>query len=359
MNYAYFDLLYTKSMYDEIKVIGKDVERDGVFYHVMGMTLKDKKATLHVLEYDSTKEEDWDEYDMYGEEILPRVRPREQTPRERMKESARQRERSMFLHLREIKSNGASLKMSGGQSGALRNSDYGEAYLLFYVMRQAGWRLTEASVFYEADWEVLAITECELREEYEHLPDLDEPFEISYDVMPTECVLELPVTFEVGQEATLSFSMTDGQGVECYINKVYTMDMWAEEEKRFADKEYRERMLAHVSEEELEHMKQHFFEVLAEICPRGQHYMVVEYECTQDVALRFYDKSYLDTVPQPQAGSASSLVMIAKPEETLGSHGLKLQGCVIQTPLPPETKRLAAELFSYCERVKKEEMVLA
>lgn len=358
MNYAYFDLLYTKSMYDEIKVIGKDVEWDGVFYHVMGMTLKDKKAMLHVLEFDRTKEDVWDDDGLCDEEILQRLRPREQTPRERMKESARQKERSMFLHMREFKSNGTSYEMSGGQSGTLRNGDYGEAYFLFYRMRQAGWRLTEASVFYEADWEVLAITECELREEYEHLPDVDEPFEISYDVMPTDCVLELPVTLEVGQEATLSFPMTDGQTAECYINKVYMMDMWAEEEKRFADKEYRERMLAHVSEEELEHMKQRLFEALAETCPRGQHYMVVEYECTQDVALRFYDKGYLDTVPQPKAGSASSLVMIAKPEEKLGSHGLKLQGCIIQTPLPPETTRLAAELFSYCERVRREEMVL-
>ncbi len=358
MNYAYFDLLFTKSKYDEIKVIGKEVERDGVFYHVMGMTLKDKKATLHVLEYNSTREEERDEYDLCEEELLPRVRPREQTPRERMKESARQRERSMFLHLREIKNNGASIELSGGQSGVLRNSDYGEAYLLFYVMRQAGWSLTEESVFYEMNWEALSLTECELREEYEYLPDLDGQLEISYDVMPTECVLEMPVMLEVGQEATLSFSMTDGQSAECYINKVYTMDMWAEEEKRFSSKEYRERMLAHVSEEELEQMIQHFFETLAESCPRGQHYMVVEYECTRDVALRFYDKDYLDTVPQPKAGSASSLMMIAKPEETLGSHGLKLQGCVIQTPLPPETKRLAAELFSYCERVKKEETVL-
>ncbi len=358
MNYAYFDLLYTKSMYDEIRVIGKEVERDGIFYHVMGMTLKDKKATLHVLEYDSTREEDRDEYDMYGEESLSRVCSREQTPRERMKESARQREQSMFLHLREIKNNGVSFELSGGQSGVLRNSDYGEAYLLFYVMRQAGWSLTEESVFYEMNWEALSLTECELREEYEHLPDLDGQLEVSYDVMPTERVLELPVMLEVGQEATLSFSLTDGQSAECYINKVYTMDMWAEEEKRFASKEYRERMLAHVSEEELELMTHHFFEVLAESCPRGQHYMVVVYECTRDVALRFYDKGYLDTVPQPKAGSASSLMMILKPEEELGSHGLKLQGCVIQTPLPPGTKCLAAELFSYCERVKREETVL-
>lgn len=358
MNYAYFDLLYTKAMYDEIKVVGKDVEWDGVFYHVMGMTLKDKKATLHVLEFDTTKEDVRDDGGLCDEEMLQRVRLREQTPRERMKESARQKERSMFLHMREFKSNGTSYEMSGGHSGTLKNGDYGEAYFLFYKMRQAGWRLTEASVFYDADWEVLAITECELREEYEHLPDLKEPFEISYDVMPTDCVLELPVTLEVGKEATLSFSMTDGQVAECYINKVYMMDMWAEEEKRFADKEYRERMLAHVSEEELEQMKQRFFEALAETCPQGQCYMVVEYECTQDVALRFYDKSYLDTVPQPKAGSASSLMMILKPEEKFGSHGLKLQGCVIQTPLPPETTLLAAELFAYCERVKRETMVV-
>ena len=44
MNFKHFDRLITKASYDEIKVIGRDVELDGHYAHIIGMTLKDRQA---------------------------------------------------------------------------------------------------------------------------------------------------------------------------------------------------------------------------------------------------------------------------------------------------------------------------
>lgn len=131
------------------------------------------------------------------------------------------------------------------------------------------------------------------------------------------------------------------------------MDIWEKQEKKFSDSAYREKMLQHVSEEELERMKQHFFEVLEEHCPKGKCYMTIEYECSEDVSLNFYDREYLDTLPKPNKGSASALLMSVKPEKETGEHGYKLRGGVIQKPLDRNVKKMDAELFSYVETVQK------
>ena len=69
--------------------------------------------------------------------------------------------------------------------------------------------------------------------------------------------------------------------------------------------------------------------------------------------MTFYDREYLDTLPKPSKGSATSVFMNVKPEEETGAHGLKLRGCVIQKPLDKDEKTLEAELFSYSKKVEK------
>lgn len=340
MNFAFFDLFYNDSVCDEIKVIGKDMELNGKYYHMIGMTLKNKKAALFVLEFD----------DNAAEEDLSEESHEKKTPRESMKRSMSE-EGGLFLHAKKFITQDRIYEAAGGNCGALKYDDYGEAYLLFFIMRQSGWMIAKESPFYEAEWETLLLTEIELREEYEHLPDWGEEISISYDKVPQECFVEIPIVLQTGKRETIAFSMKDGSKAECYINQVYTVDVWADAEKRFEDRTYRERMLQHMTEEEFEDMKNQFFQVLAESCPKGKHFMVVEYECTRDVSLRFLDKDSLDTVPKPQSGSASLLFMMMKPEQELGSHGLKMRACVIQIPLEPETEELEAELFSYLEKI--------
>lgn len=50
MDFKHFDRMIKQSSYDEVKVIGRDVELGGHCAHIIGMTLKDKHAFVYVLE---------------------------------------------------------------------------------------------------------------------------------------------------------------------------------------------------------------------------------------------------------------------------------------------------------------------
>lgn len=257
------------------------------------------------------------------------------------------------MHIRELQNGEKSYETAGGTSGSLRHNEPYEAFLLFLRMYEAGWEVSKDSYFYDVEWENLAVTNIELKDEFETLPEWTDDMQVLVDIMPEENLIELPVVLECGKTSELEFQMKDGSPATCYINKIDTIDVWADTEEEFADIEYRERMLQHMTEDELEDMKRDFLKALEQQCPRGKHYMVIEYECTQEVGLTFYDREYLDTVPKPSRGGATSVFMNVKPEVETGTHGLKLRGCVIQKPLDTDEKILEAELFYYSKKVEK------
>ena len=110
--------------------------------------------------------------------------------------------------------------------------------------------------------------------------------------------------------------------------------------------------------EELEKHKKEFFEGLEQDCPRGMCYLGIEYECTLDGNLTFYDKAFLDGEPAEHKGSARIMMMLLRPDEPFGKHGLRQHGCVIQTPVLPEIREMEAELFFYVEMLDEEEIKL-
>ena len=340
MNFAFFDIVYSNATFDEIQVIGKEGEKNGRPYHIIGMTRKEKKATVYVLEWLDTS---------WQEEVF-----QTKTPRASLKRGIEeQKNSSFFLHIREFLIGEKRYEVAGGSSGPIKSNDYCEAFLLFLRMREAGWSIPTDSVFYETGWDCFSITSIELREELDCLPEWSGEIQVLADSMPESGAIELPVCLECGKTEELAFVLEDGTLANCYINNVYAMDVWAEEEKRFSDPVYRERMLQHVSEAELEQMKEHLFATLAEHCPKGKQYMVLEYECTENISLAFYDKEYLDCIEIPKEGSASAFLMRVKPDKEIGSHGLKLRGCVVQKPLDADTKTIEAELFSYSKMIQK------
>lgn len=338
MNFKHFNRLYKNAVYDEIKVIGKEIEKEGNVYHIAGMTLKNRKASVYILE-------------LSGEPLEVETY-RERTPRESLKSSMESR-MSFFMHIREFRCGNKIYETAGATSGSLNHGDWCENYMLFYKMYEAGWEIEKSSVFYDIPWENLSVTNIELREEYENLPDWKGSMEILVDSVPDNYAIEKPVVLECGKQMEIDFSLKDGTAATCYINKIETIDVWAEQEKKFADSVYRERMLQHMSKAEFEQMKKQFFEVLEEHCPRGKHQLIVEYECNPDVALTFYDREYLDTIPEPRAGSASSVIMMIRPDKETGEHGLKLRGCAIRKPLDAGEKHVEAEVFSYTEVIQK------
>lgn len=336
MNFNIFNHYYKESNYDEIKVIGKEIQKEGKPYHIIGMTLKDGNARLYVLELTTplSEMEPW----------------REKTPRESLKESMESdRNHSFFMHIREFRDGDTVYETAGAASGAIEQGDFAEAYMLFSRMYEAGWSISKESAFWEMPWENISVTNIELHEEYEKLPEWGEDMEALIYPVPANVAIEKPITLECGKTKEINFSLKSGKKTICYINKVELMDVWADQEKKFAEDSYREKMLRHMSEQEFEQMKEQFWKVLEEHCPRGKHFMAIEYECSEDVSLNFYEKEYLDTVPKPREGSASAMFMRVKPDREIGTHGYKLRGAVIQKPLNGDEKMLEAELFSYSE----------
>jgi len=341
MNYQYFQYLYHQSLYDEIKIIGKDIKRDEGWYHILGMTLKEKKASLCVIEMmDFTLEEE--------------CGPEDHTPRNSMKRRIEaQRRESLFLRIRELKNENFTCRIAGASSGPIRHSDYGEIYFMFLRMVEAGWKLPEDSVFYDIEWDSYVITNVELEGEYDHLPEWTEEMQALVYAKQQGGMIEQPVLLECGKTKELEFSLSDGTLAHCYINKVFVFNMWEEQEKKFADSEYRARILQRISEEEFEEMKKNCFETLQEQCPKDLCYVALYYECDRELSLNFYDTEYLNTIPKPKEGSCSSMAVMIRPEQKTGEHGLPLKGAVFQKPVPKDTVSLEVELFSYSKKIEQ------
>lgn len=336
MNLKSFQRLYSHAEFDEVYIIGKDIEKEGKPYHMLGLTLQNQHAVLYVLEL--------------GESFLGKVALTEKTRREQFESSIQaERNRSFFMGIRSFQNQGKEYEVSGAQSGNCANGNCSEVYILFFKMLQAGWRVEKDSPFYELSWEQLVLTRIELREEMEHLPKWQGELQVESDCVRQEYVVAQPVSLELGKQAKVMFSVQDGSSAICYISKVQMMDVWAENRKRFEDADYRERMLQHMSREQFEQMKEQLFEVLLETCPEGMCFPVIEYECTGDLGLRFYNREYLDTTEAPKKGSAAAILMNAKPDVETGTHGLKMRACIIQTPMENTVKNIDAELFSYAE----------
>ncbi|MBE5955828.1 MAG: hypothetical protein E7253_05190 [Lachnospiraceae bacterium] len=342
MNYQYFQHLYRQSLYDEIKIIGKDIKRDEGWYHILGMTLKNKQAFLCVIEMmDYT----WEEEECCLED---------RTPRHSMKHHMEtQRRESLFLRIRELQCKDYTCRIAGASSGSIKHSDYGEAYFMFLRMVEAGWKLSEESVFYDMEWDSCSITNVELEGEYDHLPEWTEDMQALVYTKQQGGIIEQPVLLECGKTKELEFSLSDGTPAHCYINKVFVFNMWEEQEKKFADPNYKARILEHISEEEFEEMKKNCFKALEEQCPKEQCFVAIYYECNPEVNLNFYDTEYLDTIPEPREGSCSSMAVMLRPEQKTGVHGLPLKGAVIQKPVSKDTDSLEAELFSYNKKVEQ------
>ena len=344
MNFKHFDRLLMEASCDEVKVIGRDVELDGHYVHIIGMTLKDKRAFVYALEFV--------DHPYAEEENFQSLT--DKTHRQQMKDSYENEKDIAFLRVREFHSNGKVYAVAGASSSITEDYNMAEHMLFYLMMREHGWKMPKESPLYTSDWECLQMSVIELRDELEELPDWGMDLEVVKDSYSKTELLEIPIMLTCGEHPVISFRLGDGTQAECYINKICLKDVWADHERRFKDEEYINRVLEQVSMEELQKMKNQCEEALIADCPRGKCYMLVEYECSRDVAINFYATSYLDSKPKVHSGGATSLLIMHRPDTKEGTHGLKLCGCVIQTPIEPDATSLEAELFSYTE-IKKQD----
>lgn len=112
MNFEHFDRMIMKASYDDVKVIGRDVELDGRCAHIIGMTLKDKQAFVYTLELQ--------EHPSTEEEIFQSIA--DKTHRQQMKDSYGNEKNIAFLRIREFHSNGKVYEVAGANSSITRNN---------------------------------------------------------------------------------------------------------------------------------------------------------------------------------------------------------------------------------------------
>lgn len=361
MNFELFQKLFPR--YHEIMVLGKSLEKEGKPYHLIGMTRVDDGAELSVLNVCRPL----NSYPAWEEQC-------ELTMRETMKQHE-EADDNYFMGIRAFLFNGIEYSVRSASSGCLNPWGDVETLGLFTEMQKAGWRVPEDSVFYRRDWEEIGLTKITIDLEGKELPVLeDDKITVVKNIGTRNVGIEQPVTLFIeseekepdtvlrqkeekkpGKSDTIIFKKEDGTEAVCYINRVYRMDVWKDQEERFADPDWNKRIREYMSEEKLEDLKRQTREELEQECPRGMYYVGIEYECSEDIALQFYSREYLDSIPKVHEGSATSMIMLLKPDKKTGVHGLKLRGAVIQTPVTGETTELAAELFCYMVTTPEQE----
>jgi len=338
--------------FDEVMPIGRTVELDGKNCHIVGMTRLGKQAEMYVIEGSPETDRCTEAKSAAGSSA--------ETSGEAYRKECYTNRMSMrivpvkcpFSNIMTVRLGERELETGGAGSGSLTlnagcavDAD-NENFFLFYEMMRAGWTLSEDSPFFTMDWNEIWLTRLIFRTEVESLPVCgNQDISVKWGRRTKHHYVERPVCLTVGGETELDFTIEDGRHGVCYINRVYPLDIWKENEEKFRDPRYLEIMSA----EELEEQKEEFFRNLEQVCPRGMCYLGIEYECTLEGSLAFYDRAFLESEPQVHQGSSSVMMMLLRPDEPIGKHGLQQRGCIIQTPVAPDMHELEAELFRFDE----------
>lgn len=327
MNFSFLEDFHTT--WRDILVIGKTMERDSRKYHIVGMTLS-HEARIYIIE----------------PHVEPEVRKRKGILNQRSMLKEHEEHDCCYLHCSDFCLGRQRLKVQSSTGGPLNSDDYGTVQL-FFDMMSAGWTIPEW--LKDTDWDKLQLLTLTM-DNVEKLPEFtpEMPITITHGPIPLRHIVEKSVTLNVGKSR--SFHFTDGYGdeVQCHINNVTLIDVWKDTEEQWNDPRLAERL----SPEQLEQARKHSYDALKHNCPKGMCYVGIEYECSKDLNLTFYSKEYLQALPEIHEGSASFIAMCLKPDKKTGTHDLPLKGCVIQTPVPPDTVKISAELFMYFEMVK-------
>lgn len=328
MNFEMLEYFHTK--WRDILVIGKTIERNGRKYHIIGMTLSDE-AKLYIIEPYAAPERT----------IRKGIRNNRRILKEHEDISC------CYLHCSDFYFGGERLRAQGGTGGSLEYSleDYGTIQL-FLDMMGAGW--TVPKWLKDTDWANLQLVTIDFAD-MEKLPDYspDMPVSITHSPDSTRHILEKTITLNVGKSRSFHFTDDYGDNVQCHINNVTLIDVWKNTEEELSDPKLAESF----SPQQLEQARKDSYDALEQCCPKGMCYIGIEYECSKNYSLEFHSKQYLASRPVVHQGSSHFLLMRLKPEQETGTHGLPLKGCVIQTPVSPDTSKIPAELFFYYEKI--------
>lgn len=337
------------SRIEEIAVIGKNAEVEGVICHVMGVVRYGSRIRLLILQYDEAFSRRIEEAKAADFNDIP-AKP--ENNRMLMRGNLKYDAANPFRAVCKVSLGEREFAVHCSENRRLNSQDYEYILLLSEFLRQ-GWQ--PDGIEYQS-LDHLFITSLELEGEYQAIPVFG-PNPLLRFSLGTESIsylVEQPLTLYIGYDYPDKLWFRNAESGEKHwvqINRVYLSDMWAEMAKTFADPKIRESM----TPEQIAQAKADFEERFSEICPRGMYFPIVEYECEEGIFLEFCSKAYLDAAPVRRS---SAIGFIASPEQATGILGLKLKAAVIMEPVPAKTASIEAELFRYSVITKKDDIVL-
>lgn len=333
---------------EEIKVIGKNAIVDGVVCNIMGLVRHGREMRLLMLQYDESfrqKIEQSEAEELPDAPVMPesnRMFLRGQTtePKNPFRSVLK-----VFIGESEFKVDFTELRRLGAQDW--------EHLLLVARFLENGWQPDGID---HQDVDLLFLASLKLFGDYNSIPEIGQDPQLRFVMGPYNVTfqVEKPVELVIGGRYPDKLIFQDAvTGVEhwVHINRVYLMDMWEEAERIFSASELREKM----APDEIDKARQDFEKRLAEICPRGMCFPVVEYECEEEISLQFHTRSYLDAKPVHRN---SGMAILSRPEQPSGVLGFKLKASVIQEPVPANTVKIDAELFQYHRIITRDDILL-
>jgi hypothetical protein len=232
-------------------------------------------------------------------------------------------------------------QINSSEHRRLSTQDWKSIFILSEFLRH-GWQPDGIDV---QSIDMLFLTSLELDGDYTDIPAFGENPALRFTMRPDNVsyLVEQPITLTVGGDYHDKLWFRDsitGEEHWAQINRVYLSDMWADMAKTFANPKIQEQMTS----EQIAQAKSHLEEKLIEICPKGMCFPIIEYECEEDILLRFYSKAYLDAM---SIHRSSGIGFIVSSDQPTGILGVKLKADIIQEPVPANTVSIEAELFQY------------
>jgi hypothetical protein len=347
LNIKYIQKLLSRI--DEIKIIGKTVEIDGIVCNIAGIVRYGKKLRLIILEYD-------DIYRLKIEEMElsePCEIRQQETNRSILKGRNRIEATQPFRTIKNVFIDEMEFEIDVTENRLLNFKD-GESVLFLSELLRNGW--IPGGVDYQ-NIDMLFLTSIEFAGDFNEIPEFNDDAKLHFTMNKDSVsyLIEQPVTLKVNEEypEKLWFkNKEDSKEHWAQINRVYLMDIWGDMEKNFSDP----KLLEHMTKEQIEEAKRNIEKSFIEVCPKGMYYPVVEYESEEDISLEFHTKEFLESKPVHHGNG--SIGFIIRPDKPTGILGKKLKSAIIQEPVSTGTEIIEAELFQYHKIITPEDVIL-
>lgn len=335
------------SRIDEIKIISKSAEIEGVIYNVAGVVRYGTELRLIIIDFDEQYRQQIEK-----KELLEacEIRQKPETNRDLLK--GREHTIKPIKGLKSVIIGNKEFEVSGSEGRALSLQD-GECVLFLSELLKNGWN-PEGVDYQRID--MLYLSSIELMGEFSEIPDFENNPLLHFSMRNDSVahLVEQPITLTVNGEYYNKLWFKNKETDEehwAQINRVYLQDMWAEMEKTFTEP----RLLEQMTKEQIVEAKKDFEEHFVTICPRGMCFPIVEYECDDDISLEFYTKKYLDSEP---VSRSRAMGFIVGSDKKTGILGMKLRAVVIQEPVDVRTENIEAELFQYYKNITSDDIIM-